>query len=150
MKRFTTLFLSTFLAISLLFGGTMSVLASAEEEISSVSPRLSNCVAATFHFGIVDGNLCAGVTYNGYSNMFTDAKLTLSFEKKYMLFFWKTVEIGYPDEKWTGYCYDLDGSIYQEFPCPGSGTYRANFKFEVYGRYSSVVDVIEDYVQREC
>ena len=112
--------------------------------------KIINCVAATFHFGIVDGNLCAGVTYSGYSNMFTDAKLTLSFEKKYMLFFWKTVEIGYPDEKWTGYCYDLDGSIYQEFPCPGSGTYRANFKFEVYGRYSSVVDVIEDYVQREC
>ena len=148
MKRFTTLFLSTLLAITLLFGGTMSILVSAEEEISSVSPRLSNCAAATLHFVISNDNLCAGVTYNGYPDTFTHAKLTLSFEKKYMLFFWKTVEIGYIDEEWMGYCYDLNGSIYHEFPCPGSGTYRANFYFEVYGK-SGVVDVIEDYVQRE-
>ena len=148
MKRFTTLFLSTLLAITLLFGGTMSILVSAEEEISSVSPRLSNCSAATFHFGISNGNLCAGVTYNGKSETFTHAKLTLSFEKKYLIFFWKTVEIGYIDEEWTGYCYDLDGYLYQEFPATGSGTYKANFKLEIYGR-SGVIDVIEDSIQCE-
>ncbi len=148
MKRFTTLFLSTLLAISLLFGGTMSILVSAEEEISNVSPRLSNCDTATFHFGISGGNLCAGVTYNGNPDTFAHAKLTLSFEKKYLLFFWKTVEIGYIDEEWMGYCYDLHGSLYQEFPCPGSGTYRANFKFEVYGT-SGVTDVLEKSIERE-
>jgi len=148
MKRFTTLFLSAILAITLLFGGTMSVLASAEEDISSMSSRLSNCAEATLHFAIADDKLCAGVTYSGYSDTFTHAKLTLSFKKKYMLFFWKTVEIGYIDEEWTGYCYYLDGSIYQEFPCPGSGTYKANFYFEIYGT-SGVTDVIEDSIQRE-
>ena len=148
MKRFTTLFLSAILAITLLFGGTMSVLASAEEEIANNSSRLSNCAAATMAFTISDGNLCAGVTYNGKSETFTHAKLTLSFKKKYMLFFWKTVEIGYVDEEWTGYCYDLDGSIYQEFPCPGSGTYRAYFYFEIYGT-SGTTDVLEKTIDRE-
>ena len=148
MKRITTLFLSTILAVSLLFGGTMSILASAEEEITSLSPRLSNCIAATMNFAISDNTLCAGVTYNGKSETFTHAKLTLSFQKKYMLFFWKTVEIGYIDEEWMGYCYDLDGIIYQEFPATGSGTYKANFTLEIYGT-SGVTDVIEDSIQRE-
>ncbi len=148
MKRITTLFLSTILAVSLLFGGTVSVLASAEDEFTSVSPRLSNCAAATFNFSVSNNTLCPCVTYYGKSETFTHAKLTLSFQKKYMLFFWKTVEIGYIDEEWTGYCYDLDGYFYQEFPATGSGTYKANFTLEIYGT-SGVTDVIEDSIQRE-
>ena len=146
MKRITNLFLSTLLAVSLLFGGTMSILASAEEEITNISPRLSNCDTATMHFAVIDNTLCAGVTYNGKSETFTHAKMTVSFKKKHLLFFWKTVEIGYIDEEWMGYCYDLDGSIYQEFPASGSGTYRAYFTFEIYGT-SGVTDVIEDTLE---
>lgn len=146
MKRFTTLFLSTILAVTLLFGGTMSVLASAEEEISSISPRLSNCAAATMQFSVIDNTLCICVTYNGKSDTFTHAKLTVSFQKKHLLFFWKTVEIGYIDEEWMGYCYDLDGYFYQEFPATGSGTYRANFILEIYGT-SGVTDVLEKTIE---
>lgn len=148
MKKITNLILSTILAISLLFGGTLSILASAEDEITSVSPRLSNCEAATFNFSVSNNTLCTCVTYYGNSETFTHAKLTLSFQKKYMLFFWKTVEIGYIDEEWMGYCYDLDGYFYQEFPATGSGTYRANFYFEIYGT-SGVTDVLEKTVERE-
>ena len=100
------------------------------------------------YFNVTNNTLCAGVTYNAKSETFTHAKLTLSFKKKYMLFFWKTVEIGYIDEEWMGYCYDLDGYFYQEFPATGSGTYKANFYFEVYGT-SGVTDVIEDSIQCE-
>lgn len=145
MKRFTTLFLAAILAVTLLFGGTMSVLASAEEELSSISPRLSNCNTATMRFAVVDNLMCAGISYSAKEDVFTHAKLTLSFKKKYMLFFWKTVEIGYIDEEWTGYCYDVFGEFYQEFPATGSGTYRAYFTFEVYGT-SGVTDVIEDTI----
>ena len=145
MKRFTTLFLSAILAVTLIFGGTMSVLASAAETYD-VSPRLSNCDAATMQFLVIDNTLCICVSYNAKPDTFTHAKLTVSFQKKYMLFFWKTVEIGYIDEEWTGYCYDLDGYFYQEFPATGSGTYRANFYFEVYGT-SGVTDVIEETIE---
>lgn len=146
MKRFTTLFLSTLLAISLLFGGTMSILVSAEEEISNISPRLSNCDTATFSFSVIDNTLCIYTSYCGKAETFTHAKLTVSFQKKYLLLFWKTVEIGYIDEEWMGYCYALDGEFYQEFPATGSGKYRANFYFEVYGR-SGVTDVLEKTIE---
>ncbi len=146
MKRFTTLFLSVFLAISLFFCGTMSVLASAEEAITSNSSRLANCDMATFRFAVVNNTLCAGISYYANEDTFTHAKLTLSFKKKHLVFFWKTVEIGYIDEEWMGYCYDLDGEFYQEFPATGSGTYRAYFTFEVYGT-SGVTDVIEETLE---
>ena len=146
MKRITTLLLSTILAVSLLLGGTMSILASAESEITSISPRLSNCDTATMQFAVVNNIMCVSLSYHAKPETFTHAKLTVSFQKKHLLFFWKTVEIGYIDEEWMGYCYDLSGLFYQEFPATGSGTYRANFYFEVYGT-SGVTDVIENTLE---
>lgn len=146
MKRLKNIFISTILTISLLFGGVVTIYASSNAEDTNASPRLSNCNTATFSFSVVDDKLCISTTYSAKSDVFTHAKLTVSFQKKYMLFFWKTVEIGYIDEEWMGYCYDLYGSFYQEFPATGSGTYRANFYFEIYGT-SGTTDVLEKTIE---
>lgn len=106
---------------------------------TGISPRLTNCVTASFSFGVTQaGDATFYVSYEGYDT-FTYAKLTVEVQKKFLGLFWTDVD------EWTGYCYDKSGMFYDSVPADGTGTYRALFTLEVYGT-TGVVDVIEDEI----
>ena len=68
--------------------------------------------------------------------------LTVTFEKKVLGLFWRTVDIGTENNEWVGYNADLRGEFYDYVTLDGTGTYRANFRLEIMGADSS--DIIEE------
>lgn len=69
----------------------------------------------------------------------------MKIQKRFLGIFWSTVDIGYTDNEWIAYCYDLNGTVYNSFPLEDTGTYRAVFTVEIYGKDGSV-DTIEDKI----
>lgn len=132
------------LILSMLFvSGIGSFTVSAEE----ISPRLTNCNNSEATFKVLDpGEAHISVTYNAKSDVFTYAKLTVKIQKKFLVLFWKNVDIGTTDNEWVSYCYDVNGQFYNYFPVDGTGTYRAVFCLEIYGS-SGAVDTIEDTIE---
>jgi hypothetical protein len=85
------------------------------------------------------------VSYNGNPDTFMVAKLTVTFEKRFLGAFWRTVDIGLENNEWVEYNTDLRGDFYDDVTLDGTGTYRANFKLEIFG--PDTVDVIEETMQ---
>ena len=142
-----------FLILAMLFVtiGAGSVISSAEEyfELSArnVSPRLTNCYQCIFTFQVLDPSEAhVGVTYAAKADVFTQAKLTVKIQKKFLLLFWQTVDIGTTNDEWVAYSSAINGQFYNYFPVDGTGTYRAVFSLEMSGT-TGVVDVIEDTIE---
>ena len=138
--------LTLFLVLSMLFVtiGVGGVTVTAEE---AISPRLTNCYQGNFSFTVIDpGEAHVGVTYAAKADVFTQAKLTVKIQKKFLLFFWQTVDIGTTNDEWVAYSSAINGQFYNYFPVDGTGTYRAVFSLEMSGT-TGVVDVIEDTIE---
>ena len=106
---------------------------------NSISTYMTNCAGANMSFGVVDGEASFVVTYAARAATFTQAKLTVQIQKKFLAFFWKDVA-----DEWVGYCTDLDGLFADSIPVDQTGTYRAIFKLEIFG--TTDTDVIEDTI----
>lgn len=104
------------------------------------SSRLTNCNDATMSFVVADGEDSFYVSYTGYASTFTQAKLTVQIQKKFLGLFWRDAA-----DEWVGYNSELVSHFYDDIPVDGTGTYRAVFKLEVYGS-TGVTDVIEDKI----
>ena len=135
MKKTLRSLLSVLLTMVILCTGVLSAFAADD----GASTYLTNCANATMTFTVVDGVAHFGVTYYAREATFTQAKLTVQIQKKFLLFFWKDVA-----EEWVGYCTDLDGVFADSIPVDATGTYRAIFKLEVFG--TTTTDVIEDTI----
>ena len=85
------------------------------------------------------------VSYIGNPDTFMVAKLTVTFEKRYLGVFWRTVDIGWENNEWVGRNADLRGEFYDYVTLDGTGTYRANFTLTIYG--PDTADVIEETMQ---
>ena len=85
------------------------------------------------------------VDYFAKSAVFTEAKLTVKIQKRFLAFFWNTVDIGEPNNEWVAYSTDVDGRFYNYFPVDGKGTYRAIFTVEISGT-SGETDIIEETI----
>ena len=143
-KRILTLVL----IFSMLFvAGIGEFTVSAVENEETVTPRFTNCDQCNFIFRVLDpGEAHVGVTYYAKSNVFTQAKLTVKIQKKFLGLFWRTVDIGTTNDEWIAYSNDVYGEFYNCFNVDGTGTYRAVFCVEIYGT-SGAVDTIENTIE---
>lgn len=109
---------------------------------AGIMPCMDNCQNFVMTFGVLDPGVAEfTVDYFGYSSTFTVAKLTVTFEKRVLGMFWRTVDIGTENNEWVAYNADIQGEFYDSIPMDGTGVYRANFKLEVFGH--DTIDVIE-------
>jgi len=113
---------------------------------SGITPRFTNTNQCNFVFQVLDpGEAHIAVDYNAKRDVFTEAKLTVKIQKKFLLLFWNTVDIGEPNNEWVAYSDDTDGNFYNYFPVDGKGTYRAVFTVEISGT-SGETDIIEETI----
>lgn len=120
---------------------------SAAENEETVTPRFTNCNQCNFMFRVLDpGEAHVGVTYNAKSDVFTQAKVTVKIQKKFLGLFWTTVDIGTTNDEWVAYSTAINGQFYNYFNVDGTGTYRAVFCVEIYGT-SGAVDIIENTIE---
>ena len=108
----------------------------------TVMPCYDNVQSENFNFYVTSGGrLCVAVDYKGITGVFTQAKITVEIEKRFLGLFWRTVDIGYEDDLWVAYSTVCNGSFINTFATDGTGTYRANIKLEFFGKNGT--DVIE-------
>lgn len=110
---------------------------------ASVTPRWTNCDQYSFTFSITDDGVAhVDVDYTGDGNNFASARLTVKLQKRFLLVFWNTVDIGYPNNEWVETSTELLDTFYNGFQLSDKGTYRAVLTLEITGKDGSV-DVIE-------
>ena len=130
----------------LLCGNIGCLNVSALDAESGITPRFTNTNECSFTFQVLaPGEAHVAVGYNAKSAVFTEAKLTVKIQKRFLAFFWNTVDIGEPNNEWVAYSYDTEGDFYNYFPVDGKGTYRAIFTVEISGT-SGVTDVLEETI----
>ena len=100
------------------------------------TPRWTNCIQCTTTFGVVDDIAEVFVDYNAREDIFTYAKLKVTVQKRYLLAFWRDIEV------WTMTSYEDSAYYVAHIPVDGSGVYRAKFYLEFYG-VTGEVDVVE-------
>ncbi len=143
-KRILTLVLIFSMLFVMGVGGFTASAAGNEE---TVTPRFTNCNQCNFMFRVLDpGEAHVGVTYFAKSDVFTQAKLTVKIQKKFLGVFWQTLTINGSLDEWCAYSYAVMDEFYKSFPIDGAGTYRAIMCLEVYGT-SGTVDIIEDTIE---
>ena len=141
MKKSVKTTITILLTILLLWCGWTATYASEANE--GIMPRLDYAYDFSMAFGVIDPGVADFfVSYNGNPNTFMVAKLTVTFEKKVLGLFWRTVDIGTENNEWVGYNADLQGDFFDYVTLDGTGTYRANFRLEIMGADSS--DIIEE------
>ena len=140
MKKSVKTTITILLTILLLWCGCTATYAS--ETDAGIAPCLDYAYDFSMAFVVIDPGVADFfVSYNGNPNTFMVAKLTVTFEKKVLGLFWRTVDIGMENNEWIGYNADLQGDFYDNVTLDGTGTYRANFILTIYGADSS--DIIE-------
>ena len=150
MKNTAKKIFTTLMAVILLFLNCTSLVTSASAVVDTetgISPYLTNCYECAFTFSAAyEGQAQVAVSYVAKSEVFTQAKLTVKIQKRFLGLFWTTVDIGEPNNEWIAYCYDVYGDFYNSFPLESTGTYRAVFTVEFSGT-TGEVDVIEDTIE---
>ena len=136
MKKRIAFLLSVVMVVAMLVSSAFPA-AAAETGIES---RLANADTATVSFGIADGLAHFAVTYNGNDETFTQARVTVTVQKRFLLVFWNDVG------SWTGTSTEVYGDFYTTIPVEKTGMYRAVYTLEFYGT-SGVVDVIESNIE---
>lgn len=131
MKKRIALLLSVVMAISMLIASAFPASA------SGIEPRYTNTSTATVAFSIVDGEAYFSVDYSGKADIFTEARVTVKIEKQFLWFFWTEVD------SWSATNTERWGYFAHTFYLNEPGTYRANYRIEIYGT-SGDVDVIEN------
>ena len=140
MKKNMKTIVTVMLNILLLWCGCFSAYANNADD--GVAPCLDNAYDATISFVVIDPGVADFfVSYNGNPDTFMVAKLTVTFEKRFLGVFWRTVDIGWENNEWVGRNADLQGDFYDNVTLDGTGTYRANFTLTIYG--PDTADVIE-------
>ena len=141
MNKRVKIIISIILAVLMLWCGCIATYAIEANE--GIMPRLDYAYDFSMAFVVIDPGVADFfVSYNGNPNTFMVAKLTVTFEKKVLGLFWRTVDIGTENNEWVGHNADLRGEFYDYVTLDGTGTYRANFILTIYGADSS--DIIEE------
>ena len=144
MKRNVKTIVTVILSVLILWCTCTTAFAGDADAV--VLPRLDNAYDASMAFVVIDPGVADFmVSYNGNPDTFMVAKLTVTFEKRFLGAFWRTVDIGLENNEWVEYNTDLRGDFYDDVTMDGTGTYRANFKLEIFG--PDTVDVIEKTMQ---
>ena len=88
------------------------------------------------------------VRYTSDSSVFKEANLTVKIQKRTLLLFWTTVDIGEPNNEWTAKSTNINGIFNKSFPLDKTGTYRAVITLEIVGT-NGKTDTIEETIECE-
>ena len=135
MKRFTKI-LTLLLTSVVLCANALPLFASAE---NVVSPCYANANDCNLYFTTSNGEASATVTYRAKSDAFSHATITVKIQKRFLGVFWSHVK------EWTTISTDVNGYVENSTALEKTGTYRAVFTVEIYGKDGSV-DTIEDTI----
>ena len=135
MKKLTRI-LPLLLTVVMLCAGILPLFVYAEDGISPYYLNTNNC---NLYFSATSGVASATVTYKGNSSTFSHIVVTVKIQKRFLGIFWSNVD------EWTETCYDVNGYVNNSTPLEKTGTYRAVFTVEIYGKDGSV-DTIEDTI----
>lgn len=137
MKKITKI-LPALLIVATICTGVLPLFASAED---AIVPYYLNTTYCNCYFAISQGTGTgtATVAYQAQSDAFSYATITVKIQKRFLGIFWSTVD------EWTETCYDVTGTVYNATALEDTGTYRAVFTVEIYGKDGSV-DTIEDKI----
>ena len=102
-----------------------------------IMPCWTNCVSSTVSFGIANDVAELIVDYYADESLFTYATFEVTVQKRFLLAFWKDVDV------WSVTSYEHYACYFADIPVDGAGKYRAKFYMEVHGN-TGEVDVIED------
>lgn len=127
-------FLTVLLTVVILCASVMPIFASAA---NGIDPRYVNTNNCTCSFIVSQGEAVAVVSYEARSSSFSYATVNVKIQKRFLGVFWSTVD------EWTETCYDVNGYVENSTALEDTGTYRASFTVEIYGKDGSV-DTIED------
>lgn len=141
MKKLTRT-LSLLLAIVTLYASILPLCVSAE---NGISPYLLNTDMCKCGFSAAAGIAEVIVSYEAKESNFSYAKLTVKIQKRFLGVFWSTVDLGLTTDEWIAYNYSASSFFSNSFPLEKTGTYRAVFTVEIYGKDGSV-DTIEDTI----
>ena len=123
------------------------IASAAEITDENIMPYYTNCNKCSLSFTVSDpGEAHVGITYNAKSDVFSKAQITVKIQKKFLGFFWRTVDIGIENNEWTDSSTSVNGYFYNCFEVGGTGTYKAIFTVKIIGVDGSV-DLIEEEIE---
>ena len=130
------------LTFCVLFSSLLGISASAAtNENNGVTPRFTNTAATETTFFIEStGRAIVGLGYFGYPGMVSQATISITIEKRNLLFFWKDA----CSDEFISYSEDYVGEKYYQLD--KSGTYRLTVTYTITGP-SGVSDVITSEIQ---
>jgi hypothetical protein len=147
MKKFFKTLLTLLVSTAILVSGVVAV--SADGGTTEIMPRWNVAEDNNFTFSISATNKeTVTVRYSADSTNFQKANLTVRLEKRFLLLFWTTVDIGYTNNEWTASSTNPNGNFYNTFAVNGKGTYRAHITLEIIGK-NGQKDVIEETLEYE-
>ena len=114
---------------------------------STIMPRWDVTSSCNMTFTITDPDTAnVYVRYMADSSNFEEADLSVKLQKKILLFFWKTIDIGEDDNQWRASSTNANGYFYNNFTVDGAGTYRAVITLEIIGS-DGKKDIIEETIE---
>ena len=147
MKKFFKMLVTLLVSTAILVSGVVAV--SADGGTTEIMPRWNVAEDNDFTFIVSNTNKAnVSVSYIADSTNFQKANLTVKLEKRFLLLFWTTVDIGYSNNEWTASSTDPNGYFYNTFTVNGKGMYRAHITLEITGK-NGQKDVIEETIEYE-
>ncbi len=141
-KKFLIIFVTLIMLLSF-YSESFAI----ENENIGIAPCFTNISSCSCSFGIFDpGEAYLDLTYTAREAYFLQARLEVKIQKRYLLLFWETIDIGEPNNTWVGLCNEVDGHFYESFPIDGAGTYRVVYTLKVFGN-AGVTDIYEDTIE---
>lgn len=124
--------ISFILVAVVLFSLFTMVVSASNEEIMICN---NNVAMTDSNFIIVDNVAYVDVSYIGYSNVTTNAKITITLQKRTLLLFWSN------ETEWIDTSDRVSNTFNHTYPV-SSGTYRVKITFEISGT-GGATDIIE-------
>lgn len=123
----------SFILVAVILMSVFTTVVSASNE--GISARNNNVALTDSNFVIVDDVAYVAVSYIGYSNVTTSAKITITLQKRTLLLFWSD------ETEWIDTSNNVSNTFEHTYPV-SSGTYRVKITFEISGT-GGATDVIE-------
>ena len=139
MRKITKFTLITALVCILCFNAiSVSASESLASKSSNITPRWTNLSDVSFTFLATSSGGYVDAAYESYSNTFSQARISVKLQKRFLLLFWTDVD------EWSSSSNQDSGILSHVFTLDGAGTYRATFTFEVIGTDGTVDTVTKE------
>ena len=136
------------LLISLtIFFNLTAIAVSANTDNTEISPYLNNVVSTNTSFEIEDdGTAKIKVGFVGYKNITTGATIRIKIQKRFLLLFWRDVDLGTENNVWVHEVYVSNFEYIHQILLT-KGTYRIQVEYQIRGSGGST-DTLSEEIER--